>query len=261
MAFRNRDGLINSIWKTLGLYSAGEFVLFLIITLIYSFPVLYFCLFLAVQTAFHLIIAGYLLCHRDFFFVIDTKTPLTVINTANKISLFRITMVPVLLFLILGYPRYPVLPALIPLLILTFLSDLADGFVSRKNHERTFIGQILDSSSDYLAVGLVAIFYYGLRLLPGWLFILILGRLLFNPLGMLILFLTHKKLEPTTTVWGKITIASLMILLVLEVLRLAVPRIGGICFYIEVAAGGILGFSLIDKGIYFIKNFTRRRED
>jgi phosphatidylglycerophosphate synthase len=177
---------------------------------------------------------------------------------ANKITLFRITVVPVLLFLILGYSQRQVLPVLIPLLALTFLSDLADGFVSRKNHERTFIGQILDSSSDYLAVGLVAIFYYVLKLLPLWLFIFILGRLIFNPLCVLILCRVFKKLEPNTTIGGKITIASLMILFVLEPLGLILPGMETICFYFEIAVTVILGFSLVDKGIYFIKHLVRR---
>ncbi|MDR2760065.1 MAG: CDP-alcohol phosphatidyltransferase family protein [Spirochaetaceae bacterium] len=259
MVFKKEDALGNSIGKTVGFYSAGESLVFFIITLVYSFPIAYFCLFLGVQAAFHLIIVWYLLSHRDFFFLTDTKKPLAVVNTANKITLFRITVVPVLLFLILGSSRYPVLPALIPLLVLTFLSDLADGFISRKNHERTFIGQILDSSGDYLVVGLVAGFYYILKLLPNWLFILILGRLIFNPLCMLILFWIFKKPEPNTTFWGKITIASLMILLVLELLRLVVPLMGAVLFYVEIAAAVILGFSMVDKGYYFIKNLTRPR--
>jgi phosphatidylglycerophosphate synthase len=188
--------------------------------------------------------------------MIDTKTPLTRINTANKITLFRITMVPVLLFLILGSSRYPVLPALFPLLGLTFLSDMADGIIARKNHERTFIGQILDSSSDYLLVGLAAIFYYVRRLLPMWLFVFILGRLIFTPLCVWILFRVFKKLEPATTTWGKITIASLMILLVFELLRLVSPW-GGL-FYVEIAAAGVLGISMVDKGVYLVKNLRRK---
>jgi CDP-diacylglycerol--glycerol-3-phosphate 3-phosphatidyltransferase len=130
---------------------------------------------------------------------------------------------------------------------------VADGHISRINHERTFIGQILDSSGDYLVVGLIAVFYRVLKLLPGWLFLLILLRLIFNPLCMMILFGAHKKLEPNTTIGGKITIASMMGLFILELLRLVFPGITRLCSYIEIFAAAVLGLSLVDKGVYFVK--------
>jgi CDP-diacylglycerol--glycerol-3-phosphate 3-phosphatidyltransferase len=185
--------------------------------------------------------------------MVETKKKLDRLNAANKITLFRITMAPVLLFLILGATRYRVLPVLLPLMALTFLSDVADGSISRINHERTFIGQILDSSGDYLMVGLIAVFYWILELLPGWLFLLILLRLIFNSLCMLSLFLVHKKLKPATTIGGKITIASMMGLFILELLRLAFPGIPPLCFYIEIFAAVILCLSMVDKGVYFVK--------
>jgi CDP-diacylglycerol--glycerol-3-phosphate 3-phosphatidyltransferase len=261
MIINEKESLAASIWKTVGLYSAGECLVFFIAALVYSFSFLYFCLFFAVQTVFHLMIIWYLLGHRDFFFMVETKTPLKVINMANKITLFRITMAPLLLFLILRASRDQVLPVLIPLLILTFLSDLADGHVSRVNHEQTFIGRILDSSGDYLVVGLLAVFYYFLNFIPNWLFILILLRLIFNPLGVLILFKKYQRLEPNTTMGGKITIAFLMILFVPELLRLRFPGLRALCFYGEIIAAIILGLSLVDKGIYFVKNFTAPREE
>jgi phosphatidylglycerophosphate synthase len=256
MTLDKKEPLIASIWKTVGLYSAGEVLVFFTVTLVYSFSLVYFCLFFVVQTVFHLMVIWYLLRHRNFFFMIETQKPLHSINTANKITLFRITMTPLLLFLILKSSRYQVFPVLLPLLVLTFLSDLADGHISRVNHEQTFIGRILDSSGDYLVVGLLAIFYYVLNFIPKWLFILILLRLIVNPLGVLILFRRHKRLEPNTTMGGKITIAFLMVLFVLELLRLRFPEIGIVCFYGEIAAALILIFSLVDKGIYFVKNFT-----
>jgi phosphatidylglycerophosphate synthase len=115
------------------------------------------------------------------------------------------------------------------------------------------MGQILDSSGDYLMVGLIAVFYRVLKLLPGWLFLLILLRLIFNPLCMMILFWVRKKLEPNTTIGGKITIASMMGLFIPELLRLVFPGITLLCSYIEIFAAAILGLSLVDKGVYFVK--------
>jgi phosphatidylglycerophosphate synthase len=75
----------------------------------------------------------------------------------------------------------------------------------------------------------------------------------------MILFLVHKKLEPNTTIGGKITIASMMSLFVLELLRLILPGITPLCFYIEIFVAVILGLSMVDKGIYFVKKLRESK--
>jgi phosphatidylglycerophosphate synthase len=246
------DPLVISIGKTIGLYCGIETLLFFLISLIYRFRGGLFLLFLGIQSFFNLIVLLYLISRRHYFFIVATGERLTRVNGANKITLFRITMLPLLLCLILAAQDYPLFPVLLPLIILTFLTDIADGLVSRINRERTFIGQILDSAGDYLVLGLMAIIYSIFKLLPVWIFLLILFRLLFHALCMTILYRVRKKLEPRTTLFGKIAIASMMVLFVAEAAGVILPRIRGFIIYVEIAAGALTGLSVIDKAVYFV---------
>jgi phosphatidylglycerophosphate synthase len=148
---------------------------------------------------------------------------------------------------------------LLPLAVLTFLTDLADGLVSRINRERTFIGQILDSAGDYLVLGIMSIVYYIFRLLPAWLFLLILSRLIFHILCMTILYRVRKRLEPRTTIFGKITIASMMMLFIIEVAGVILPRVRAFIIYVEITAAALIGLSIIDKALYFVTLYQAPR--
>jgi hypothetical protein len=123
------DPLVISIGKTIGLYSGVEALIFLVISLIYRFPGRFFLLFLGFQVFFHLIVFLYLISRRDYFFIVSTGERLKRVNWANKITLVRITMLPLLLCLILAAQDYPLFPILLPLAALTILTELADGQV------------------------------------------------------------------------------------------------------------------------------------
>jgi phosphatidylglycerophosphate synthase len=258
MTILKDTSLHGSIRKVLGIYSLGESLAFLIIARLYSFSFFFFLLFLGVQFVFHGMIYFFLILNSSLFFVIQTKEPLTRVNGANKITLIRITMLPFLLFLILALRRYPVGKILLPLMGLTFLTDLMDGYIARVKKEGTFIGKLLDSISDYLLLGVVAIGYYVYEFLPVWLFWLILFRLFIHSLGMMVLCLVRKKLIPQTTILGKVAVAVIMALFVIEPLTLLLPGIKALVYWAEIAVGILLGVSLIDKGLYFVKGLTPR---
>ncbi|MDR2101689.1 MAG: CDP-alcohol phosphatidyltransferase family protein [Treponema sp.] len=251
MAVSENAPLRRSIRIVLGGYSLTETLVFCVISRIFSFPLVFVLLFLAAQGVFHLGIFVFLIRSASLFYIISTKERLNRINTANKITLFRITMLPFLLFLILAFPRYPVGPVLLPVIALTFITDLADGYVSRAKNEVTFIGKILDSASDYLLLLVAGIGYMLFRLLPFWLFILIFCRLFLQSLMMMILYLIKKRPEPQTTLFGKITVAATMILFVIEPAAVIFTPVKAYTLYLEIILGILIGLSFIDKGIYF----------
>jgi phosphatidylglycerophosphate synthase len=174
---------------------------------------------------------------------------------ANKVTLLRITMLPFLLFLILAFQDYPVGPVLLPVFCLVFITDMADGYLARTKKEETFIGKILDSLGDYLLLGVIGIAYAYFRLLPVWLFVLLLCRLFLQALMMMILYLVRKKLEPQTTLFGKITVAATMILFVIEPVAVIMTPVKSYIPYFEMILGVLIGISLVDKGIYFSRRF------
>jgi phosphatidylglycerophosphate synthase len=224
---------------------------FFIFYRLWGFPGFFLLLFLGVQTIFHLGVLLFLVKNRQLFYKINGGQRETCVNAANKITLFRITMLPFLIFLTLVSQRFQARPVLAAAFALTFASDFLDGWVARTRKLETYIGRILDSASDYLLLGTLtgALFFF--KLVSSWLFWLIMGRLLLNALIMFILFLVHKKLKPQTTPLGKTAIAAIMVLLVMEAAKpMGLP---GWISYIERAAALVIALSVIDKLVYLTK--------
>ena len=256
MAVSQDRTLQKSIWILMFIYYLVESASFLIVTRVYAFSPAFFRFFLIVQTVFCAIVGLFLIVNRSLFYITNTREALSSVNLACRISLFRITMIPSVIFLIIALKDYPVGPVLAPYIGLTCLSDLFDGYISRRLNEETFIGKILDSSSDYLLLGVVAIAYYFHQLLPSWLFWLLISRLFLHSLGMMILFLLRKKLIPQTTIFGKIAVAASMILFVFKPAALIFPVLKQATGFVEISAGILIALSLVDKGIYLIRGIA-----
>jgi phosphatidylglycerophosphate synthase len=204
------------------------------------------------EILFHSMIAIFMLLAHDLFYRVSDGEKLVKVNAANKVTLFRISMLPTVLFLILAARDHLIAPVLIPVIAITFLTDLLDGWISRTHNQVTQIGKVLDSVSDYALLIVVAIAYRIFNLLPLWLFLLIIGRLAFQAIGMLAILIVRKKVEPRPSILGKIAVATTMSLFALEALKLVLPPIWKALFvYVEIIAGAIVGLSVIDKGLFF----------
>ncbi|MDR2144645.1 MAG: CDP-alcohol phosphatidyltransferase family protein [Treponema sp.] len=215
----------------------------------------FFVLFLAAQTGFDLVISVFLVLNRGFFYNIHSGNAETRVNLSNKITLFRITMLPFLIFLIYASRKQDAGPALVISIALTFLSDFVDGRLARAKNLETYMGTILDSASDYLILGATAATLCFFALIKTWLFLLIAGRLLIHSLGMMVLCFVRKKLSPQTTFFGKFTIAVIMVFMVLESAALFLGRPFWMD-YAEIATGAVIVLSIIDKAVYFKKSLS-----
>jgi phosphatidylglycerophosphate synthase len=246
--------LLTSIISTIALLFLGESAVFFTLSRLYGFDTDFFLLFLAAQAGFDLVLSVFLAVNRGLFYNIRSGRAETCVNLPNKITLFRITMLPFLIFLIHTSQKQTVGPALAIVVALTFLSDFVDGRLARAKNLETYMGKILDSVSDYLVLGTTAAAFCFFRLIKTWLFLFIIGRLFIHALGMMILYLLRKKLSPQTTVLGKVTIAVIMVFLAIESAALFLGRPLWMN-YVEIAVGIVICLSVVDKLIYFIKGF------
>jgi hypothetical protein len=169
-----------------------ETLVFACLSRVYGLGMEFFLQFLTVQTAFHLVIVLFLAANRAFFYNMRGGAVEKRVNLANKITLFRISMLPFLFFLILASQRVNIGPALVISTALTFLSDFIDGRLARAWNMETQMGKILDSASDYLLLGTTAAAFFFFGVIKTWLFGIITGRLLINAMGMMILSLIRK---------------------------------------------------------------------
>ncbi|GHV84542.1 CDP-alcohol phosphatidyltransferase [Spirochaetia bacterium] len=260
------SNLTKSLTKILFVYGLFQSLVFFVLHKLWLFPLGFLFLFFVVQLTFYLAVFFFLYLNQKLFYNAFTGERETSVNDANKITLFRITMAPFLVFLTLvsqknGFSGNPETaePALTIAFVLTFASDFFDGFLARKRNQVTYIGRILDSACDYLLLGVTAAAFFYFKLLKPWLFLVITGRLVLNALVMLILFLVRRKLIPQTTPIGKIAIAAIMVLLVIEAAApLGLPRW---IHYAEPAAAILIGISVIDKLLFLAKNIRAAKAE
>jgi CDP-diacylglycerol--glycerol-3-phosphate 3-phosphatidyltransferase len=95
-------------------------------------------------------------------------------NLPNLLTLFRIFLVP-LLVAALVQQNLSVFFAL-SVFLAAALTDLLDGYLARRWKQVTTVGTLLDPVADKLLISAALISLVEIRLLPGWLVILIISR-------------------------------------------------------------------------------------
>lgn len=106
-------------------------------------------------------------------------------NLPNLLTLFRIFLVPLLVaalvqqnFSIYWGDRVLVANDFFALIVFSAaaLTDLLDGYLARRWKQVTTVGTLLDPVADKLLISAALISLVEIRLLPGWLVILIISR-------------------------------------------------------------------------------------
>ena len=93
-------------------------------------------------------------------------------TTANKITLVRVALIPIFLFLAYRGLRWPALIVF----ILASLSDLLDGYIARHYHQVTNFGKFMDPLADKMLVLAAMCFFVEKGQMPGWVMALVLFR-------------------------------------------------------------------------------------
>jgi CDP-diacylglycerol--glycerol-3-phosphate 3-phosphatidyltransferase len=123
--------------------------------------------------------------------------PVVAMTTANKITIFRILLVPVFAYAILTYRdsgqeghRWLALGAF----ALAAILDGVDGFIARHFHQKSELGAVLDPTADKLllasGVVLLSLDQIHLTRLPLWLILVIISRDTILLLGLIIVHIT-----------------------------------------------------------------------
>lgn len=96
-------------------------------------------------------------------------------NTANKITLFRVLLIPV--FLVVLYVDFPFhyLVAL-GIFILACTSDFLDGYIARHNNQITDFGKFMDPIADKVLVISAMIMFVSWQRMPAWVLVIVIAR-------------------------------------------------------------------------------------
>lgn len=134
-------------------------------------------------------------------------------NLPNKITIFRVGMLPVFLILLLvpgiPYGKYFALAVF----IIACLSDALDGYLARRYNLVTNFGKFMDPLADKLLVCSALICFVELNTVPAWIVIVIIAREFI--ISGFRLVASDNGLVIAASYWGKFKTASQMIMCIL----------------------------------------------
>ena len=93
-------------------------------------------------------------------------------TTANKITIFRILLIPV--FLVLAYMGQMTWALVV--YIIACLSDMADGYIARHYNQISNFGKFMDPLADKVLVLAAMCFFIENGQMPGWAVVIVLFR-------------------------------------------------------------------------------------
>ncbi|MCM8783975.1 MAG: CDP-diacylglycerol--glycerol-3-phosphate 3-phosphatidyltransferase [Candidatus Omnitrophica bacterium] len=132
-------------------------------------------------------------------------------NLANRLSLFRIILIPLFVAIVLYHtPQKDYLRNFAAFIfILSIISDFLDGYIARRSKQITRMGALLDPVADKLLINTAFILLFtrkGLSAsfeIPFLIPLVVLSRDLLLVVGSLLFYLTQGKLEIKPTILGK----------------------------------------------------------
>lgn len=167
-------------------------------------------------------------------------------NTANKLTIFRIILVPIMVLL----PFLPIQGEFfgIPYLwiwidiifIIASLTDKLDGYIARSRNQITAFGKFLDPIADKILVLAAMLLLVEDNRLPAWIPIIVLFRE-FLVSGYRLIACQKGGEVIAASIWGKLKTVTQMVGLILALVDM---NAFGTCF-MGTLAGGAFVFNLI----------------
>lgn len=146
------------------------------------------------------------------------------LSLPNIVSLLRIVLIPVFLYLIFIPTKEHRLYALL-VFIIASITDFLDGWIARRLKQESEMGKFLDPLADkFLVVAALIAFLILDPLVPLWMVIVIVGR---DVLITLMRYLAIRKgMSLRTSSFGKVKTAFQMISIIIIMMVFAVRRSG-----------------------------------
>ena len=166
-------------------------------------------------------------------------------NTANKLTLARVVMIP--LFLLVLYLHVPGANYwALAIFIVASLTDTLDGYIARHYNQTTDFGKFADPLADKMLVTAAMLWFVEIGHMPGWaLLIVIVREFAVSGLRMV----AADKGRVIAAGWsGKVKTASTMVCICLMLLLPRFVELSAICV-------AVIVLTTIWSGVeYFMKN-------
>lgn len=165
-------------------------------------------------------------------------------NTANKLTMLRVVMIPI--YLVLWHLDFPYHNyAALAVFILASLTDLLDGYIARHCNQVTDFGKFMDPLADKVLVMTAMICFCAMGRFPAWALVIVMARE-FAVSGLRLVAVDNGRVIAAG--WsGKVKTASTMICLC--IMHVPIPdALGWVCVIVIVAT------TVYSGAEYFVKN-------
>lgn len=171
-------------------------------------------------------------------------------NLPNKLTIFRVILIPFFVFFLLapyftGYGNY----IAVAIFIIASLTDLLDGKIARKYNLVTDFGKFMDPLADKLLVCAAMICLVEQGLLPAWIVIIIISREFI--ISGFRLIASDNGIVIAASYWGKFKTTFQMLMIIVLILNIQLPFFQVLGAVLTYAALILTVISLID---YLVKN-------
>jgi len=173
-------------------------------------------------------------------------------NTANKLTMLRVILIPV--FLVLLYIDFEFILfgikvtnnyLALAVFCIAALTDIADGVVARKRNQITDFGKFMDPLADKVLTFAAMLWFTEIGIMPAWLVLIVIIRE-FMVTGMRLVAVAKGRVI-AATMSGKIKTVVTIICLILMFLPLTL--------WMLITCWVLIGVTTIVSGVeYFIKN-------
>ena len=166
-------------------------------------------------------------------------------NTANKLTIARVVMIP--LFLLVLYLNVPGASYwALGIFIVASLTDTLDGYIARHYNQTTDFGKFMDPLADKMLVTAAMLWFVEIGQMPGWALLIVIVRE-FGVSGLRMV--AADKGRVIAAGWsGKVKTASTMVCICLMLLLPHSMEITNLCV-------AIIVLTTIWSGVeYFMKN-------
>lgn len=163
-------------------------------------------------------------------------------NLANKLTIFRMILVPILVIIpFLGiqgeFLGIPISMWVIDIIfVIASITDKLDGYIARSRNQVTTFGKFLDPLADKILVLAAMIMLVELNLLPAWIPIIVLARE-FVVSGYRLIAVEKGGIVIAASIWGKLKTVTQMLAITFAFVDV---NAFGVCFSGNLTGGALL---------------------
>ena len=172
-------------------------------------------------------------------------------NLPNALTIFRVILTPIFIYLLFSSSMYSNLYALI-IFILASVTDAFDGYYARKYNIETEFGNFLDPLADKILVSSAFISFYFLDLIELWMVVVILSRDFFITCLRIVMKKNGQSLKTSRIAKSKTAVQLILIIFIL--IFLALEKMEASMF--SLFGNIILEYNIVYNATFIVSIFT-----